>query len=322
MIDAPSVIGVSVTQRPRRASAATTGVVFPGQGVQFAGMGASLIAHSPAARECFEEASDHLGYDIAALCADPERIDQLDVAQPAILVCSVAAFRAAVAGGEDPAVVIGHSLGEYAAMVAAEALSFDDALRLVSIRARETAAVAHRIPGAMTALIGIGWDEALELCEGIEGVWIANDNHPRQVVASGLEGAIETLEATARSRRIRSHRLAVDGAFHCPLMEPAAEAIHAALSDVSFHEPSRVIISSTSAIAELNPERLAWILVEQLTGPVRFTPTLSFAWMVGIRRLIECGPKPVLGGLVSRMDDAWEVESISEASDLPAPAPA
>lgn len=287
---------------------------FPGQGVQFPGMGRRLAESSDAARGTFERASAHLGLDVLDLFADPERIHDLEVAGVATLVCSVAASEAALEEGMNPGIVVGHSLGEYAALVCADALSLEDALDLVGVRARETAAAATQAPGAMSALTGVGWEQASQMCAEIPQVWVANDNHPEQVVVSGVIGSLEILEDKARTAGARVRRLAVAGAFHCPLMAPAVSPLAAALAGVEVRAPARVVVSSTTATVVEDPQRISQLLLDQLTGPVRFTETIAQAWVLGARRLVECGPKPVLAGLVKRMPQDWAITGVSDAA--------
>lgn len=297
-------------------SAQTLAMAFPGQGAQFPGMGAALAGADHHAAAVFTQAGTHLGSDLHALLADPETIDDLEVTGLATLVCSVAAGRAAIGAGADPQVVLGHSLGEYAALVIADSLAFEDALDLVSVRARVTSAAAARTPGAMSALVGIGWDAAQELCEGAGEVWVANDNHPTQVVVSGLTGAVEQVEELARERGVRVSRLAVAGAFHCPLMAAARDELGEALAGVGIRPPSRTLVSSTTALREDDPVRIARLLLDQLVGPVRFTQAVSLSWSLGARRMVECGPRPVLAGLLRRMPDKWGIEAVSDADGL------
>lgn len=296
-----------------------TGValIFPGQGVQQVGMGRELSATFPEARRTFEEADDILGYDLSGLCFEgpAEKLATTALCQPAVLTTSVAAWRVAEARGLRGGLTLGHSLGEYSALVACGSLSFETALRLVAARGAITTEVALAAPGGMAALLGASDDEAEALCEEAGDVWPANYNCPGQVVASGLGRGIERLADLARARGVRFRALDVEGAFHSRVMAPAAERLKDAVASVKIQTPDLPFLSATSAALEKG-EHLRALLVQQLTAPVRFTQTVVAALDMGAGDFVEFSPRAVLGGLIERVRPGTRTYRVGEPGDL------
>jgi [acyl-carrier-protein] S-malonyltransferase len=282
-------------------------------------MGRDLAEAVPAAREAFEEANDALGYDLAAICFEgPEdRLTATDVCQPAILATSVAAWRAAREAGLAGDLAMGHSLGEYTALVACGAIGYAEALRLVGERGEAMHAAGLERPGTMAALLGVSDEDAEELCAEAGDVWPANYNCPGQVVASGTVEGVERLLSIASERGLRATRLQVGGAFHSPLMEPAAARLRPALDAWDPEPPSPPFLSTTTVAIE-PPERLRGVLLDQLLAPVRFGAAVQKALDLGVTRFVELGPGKVLSGLVRRVRRDAEVAQVGSPADLEA----
>lgn len=292
--------------------------IFPGQGAQAVGMGADLAAFSAAARRTFEEADAVLGYALSEVCftGPIERLTATDVCQPALVATSVAAYRAAVEeSGFQPDLVFGHSLGEYSALVAAGAMDFERALRIVAERGDAMRQAGRSSPGTMLAVLGLPDDEVAELVGEVDGAWPANENCPGQVVVSGTVAAIHALEALAAGRGVRSARLQVDGAFHSPLMAPAAERLRPALEAWEPAEPAVPFLSTTTCAIE-PPKRMRSVLLDQLTSPVRFGPAVEVALGMGVDGVVEFGPGKVLSGLVRRVRRDIAARQVGVPADL------
>jgi len=282
-------------------------------------MGRALAEAFPTARHTFEEANDLLGYDLARICFEGphERLTSTEFCQPAILVTSVAAWRVAQENGVEGDMAMGHSLGEFSALVACGSLSFDQALGLVQERGAATTAVVERSPGSMAALLGASDEDIEALCQEAGEVWPANYNCPGQVVASGLQRGVDRLLDLARARGIKARLLEVDGAFHSSVMAPAAERLRVALTNVKISTPSLPFLSATSAAFEKG-ERLRALLAQQLTAPVRFTQVVRMALDHGVDRFVEFGHRRVLVGLVRRIRPDVQAVHLGVPSDLPA----
>jgi [acyl-carrier-protein] S-malonyltransferase len=304
--------------RPRR-GAPLIALLFPGQGAQQVGMGRALSDAFPAARRTFEEANDLLGYDLARLCFEGPADDLTSTrnCQPAILTTSVAAWRVAHESGVTGDIAMGHSLGEYSALVACGSLSFEQALRLVQARGDATTDVSAATPGQMVALLGASDEDVEAMCLEAGEVWPANYNSPGQIVASGLHRGVERLLDLARARGIKARMLDVDGAFHSSVMAPAAEKLRDALSSVKIGAPSLPFLSATSGRFERG-ERLRSLLAQQLTAPVRFTQTVRMALDHGVDSFVEFGHRSVLVGLVRRIRPDVQAIHLGDPSDLPA----
>ncbi len=293
--------------------------MFPGQGAQAVGMGHALAQAHPVARRAFEEADDVLGWSVSELCfAGPiERLTATDVCQPALLATSVAAFRVAAEAGLAPDLVMGHSLGEYSALVAAGAMDFAQGLRIVAERGAAMRAAGTTAPGAMAALLGPDDDTARALAAEAGEAWPANYNCPGQVVVSGSVAAIDRLMELASDRGIRASRLVVDGPFHSPLVAPAAERLRPALGAWDPAAPSPPFLSTTTCAVE-PAERLRAVLLDQLTSPVRFGDAVEAAVAQGAERMVEVGPGRVLSGLVRRVRRDLPTARVGEPDDLAA----
>lgn len=297
-----------------------TGLLFPGQGAQQVGMGRALVGAYPTARRTFEEASDVVGFDLASICFEgpADLLTSTRVCQPAVLTMSFAAWRVAQERGITAAMAVGHSLGEYTALVACGSMSFAAALTLVQARAEATAKVAARRPGAMVALLGARDDDVVAFCAKAGDVWPANYNTPGQVVASGLIAGVERLVELAHAAGIKVRRLDVEGAFHSPVMAPATDELRAALVEVPIAAPAVPFLSATTAAFEDDPEQLRALLARQLTAPVYFSHSVSVALAAGADAFLELGPRRILAGLVRRIAPEVPVVHLGEPADLPA----
>ncbi|MCC5955630.1 MAG: ACP S-malonyltransferase [Natronohydrobacter sp.] len=284
--------------------------VFPGQGAQTIGMGKALAETYPAAKAVFDEVDAALGENLSGLIWEGDIADLTLTAnaQPALMATSLAALRAMQAEGvavSDAAYVAGHSLGEYSALAAAGALEIGDAARLLRIRGR---AMQEAVPvgvGAMAALLGLDFatvsEVAAEAGQG-EICQAANDNDPAQVVVSGHKGAVERAVEIAKARGAkRALMLPVSAPFHCALMQPAAEAMHAALAEVSLRAPTVPLVANVRAEAVSDPDTIRALLVEQVTGSVRWRE--SVAWMAGqgVTEFWEIGAGKALSGMIKRI---------------------
>jgi [acyl-carrier-protein] S-malonyltransferase len=291
---------------------------FPGQGSQDVGMGRALAGQFPEARIVYEEASEAAGFDIARVCFEGpiEELTRTEIQQPALVATSVACLRAVETLGIRPDYVIGHSVGEYSALAAAGALSVRDAVAIVSERGRAMAEAAQAHPGAMAAVLGLEDEVVEELCSTIDNVWPANYNCPGQVVVSGENSAIERLirEATSRGAR-RAIKLRVSGAFHSPLVARAADRLRPTLERMSWSDPAPPFMSTVSAKLE-SAQRLAALLVEQLTGPVKFTQAVRGLVREGVEIFVEIGPGDVLTGLLRRCDRSLRTVAVGTPEGL------
>src|SRR6266567_1018896 len=247
-------------------------VLFPGQGSQHPGMADPWVDH-PAGKEALTRASVILGWDVVERSRDAEALGRTEVVQPAVFACDLAAF--AVLRDEGVAVDVGagHSLGEYAALVAAGSVELEAGLPALAARAEAMGRASRSNPGAMTALIGLSPEEARDVCE-VAGrgdvLAVANENGPRQIVLSGSEAAVERAEELARSRGGKAVRLQVAGAFHSPLMQPALQAVREALAPIEFREPDFAIVPNVSGKPTRNPLVLRDLLARHLVSPVRW----------------------------------------------------
>lgn len=282
-------------------------------------MGRELADAVPAARAAFDEANEALGYDLAAICFEgPEdRLTATDVCQPAILAMSVAALRAAREAGLEGDVALGHSLGEYSALVACGSIGYAEALRLVAERGSAMHAAGQERPGTMAALLGPTDADAEALCAEAGDVWPANFNCPGQVVASGSVEGIERLLALASERGVRAARLQVGGAFHSPLMAPAADRLGPALQAWT-PAPAHPAFLSTTTVAVEPPDRMREVLLDQLLAPVRFGAAIEKALDMGVTRFVELGPGKVLSGLVRRVRRDIPTTQVGAPADLEA----
>ena len=278
--------------------------VFPGQGAQFVGMGKDLYDNNPVAKEMFEKANEILGFRITDLMFEgtDEDLRQTKVTQPAIFLHSV--ILAKTMGEEfDPSMVAGHSLGEFSALVAAGALSFEDGLRLVSARAQAMQKACEINPSTMAAVLALPDEKVEEICAGVDGTVVcANYNCPGQLVISGEVEAIDAacaklLEAGAK----RALKLKVGGGFHSPCMEPARAELAEAIERTDFHTPAVPVYQNVDAKPHTDPAEIKANLVAQLTAPVRGTQSVQNMVADGADEFIEVGPGKVLQGLVAKI---------------------
>jgi [acyl-carrier-protein] S-malonyltransferase len=291
---------------------------FPGQGSQDVGMGRAFAEEFPTAHAVYERTSEAVGIDLARLCFEGpiEELTKTELQQPALVATSLACLRAVETLGVRPDYVIGHSVGEYSALAAAGALSDEDAVVLVRERGQAMAEAADANPGAMAAVLGLEDAVVEKLCAEIEGVWPANYNCPGQLVVSGEQTAVERLiaEAVALGAR-RAVRLRISGAFHSPLVARAAERLRPALERVSFRDPAPPFMSTVSAKIE-SAQRMVTLLVEQLTGPVKFTQAVQGLLKEGVGVFVEIGPGQVLSGILRRCDRSIRTVSVSDPDSL------
>lgn len=284
--------------------------VFPGQGAQFVGMGKDLYDNNETAREMFEKANEILGFRITDImfAGTDEELKQTKVTQPAIFLHSV--ILAKTLGEEfTPDMVAGHSLGEFSALVAAGALSFEDGLRLVSARAQAMQKACELKPSTMAAVLALPDEKVEEICAGIDGVVVcANYNCPGQIVISGEVEAIDkACEQMLAAGAKRALKLKVGGAFHSPCMEPARAELAEAIERTNVAKPVCPVYQNVDALPHTDPAEIKANLVAQLTAPVRWTQTVKNMIADGATEFVELGPGKVLQGLVSKIDRTMEV---------------
>ncbi|MFP4557746.1 MAG: ACP S-malonyltransferase [Bacteroidales bacterium] len=287
--------------------------VFPGQGAQFVGMGKDLYENSPLAKELFEKANEILGFRITDLMfeGNDEDLRQTKVTQPAIFLHSV--ILAKVMGNEfKPEMVAGHSLGEFSALVANGALSFEDGLVLVSKRAMAMQKACEREPSTMAAIIGLDDETVEKVCSEISDIVVpANYNSPGQLVISGsIEGINTACEKLKEAGAKRALPLKVGGAFHSPLMEPARVELAQAIESTNFNQPLCPVYQNVDAKPYTKPEDIKRNLISQLTSPVRWTQIMRNMIADGANDFTELGPGNVLQGLLKKVDRSLEAKSI------------
>ncbi len=288
--------------------------VFPGQGAQFEGMGKDLYESAPAARELMEQANDILGFRLTDVMFEgsAEDLKQTRITQPAIFLHSLA--KARIAGSAfQPDAVAGHSLGEFSALAAAGALSFEDALRLVYSRAVAMQKACEVVDSTMAAILGLEDEVVEQACAEVDEMVVpANYNSPGQLVISGtvkgIEAAVVKLQEAGARRAVI---LQVGGAFHSPLMQPAKEELQAAIEQARFSEPSCPIYQNVNAQAERDPEKIKLNLIEQLTAPVRWTQTMLNMISDGVCEFVEVGGTgSTLQGLVKKVDRKFPTSAL------------
>ena len=288
--------------------------IFPGQGSQFPGMGKALYERSAEAREMMDRAHEILGFPITDIMfgEDAEALKATRVTQPAIFIHSVVLARCS--GLETPAMAAGHSLGEFSALAAAGAMDFEDALRLVAVRASAMQKCCEQVPGTMAAVIKLPTETVEEICASCTGIVVpANYNSEGQIVISGEAEAIA--EACAKMKEAGAKRalpLAVSGAFHSPLMEPARMELAEAIDKTPFRVPVCPIYQNVTALPSTDPEVIKGNLLRQLTAPVRWTQTVQNMVADGADSFLEIGPGTVLQGLVKRIAPEVEINGIAE----------
>lgn len=284
--------------------------VFPGQGAQFVGMGKDLYDNDATAKEMFEKANEILGFRITDIMFNgtDEELKQTRVTQPAIFLHSV--ILAKTMGSDfNPDMVAGHSLGEFSALVAAGALTFEDGLRLVAARAQAMQKACELKPSTMAAVLALPDETVESVCESIDGVVVcANYNCPGQIVISGeveaIDAACEKLLAAGAKRALK---LKVGGAFHSPCMEPARAELAEAIEHTTVSTPVCPVYQNVDALPHTDPAEIKANLVAQLTAPVRWTQTVKNMIADGATEFVELGPGKVLQGLVSKIDRAMTV---------------
>lgn len=278
--------------------------VFPGQGAQFVGMGKDLYESNPVAREMFEKANEILGFRITDLMfdGDAEDLRQTKVTQPAVFLHSVILAKT-LESEIKPDMTAGHSLGEFSALVAAGALTFEDGLRLVSARAQAMQKACEIKPSTMAAVLALPDDVVEGICAEVDGVVVcANYNCPGQIVISGEVEAIDAAcEKALAAGAKRALKLAVSGAFHSPCMEPARAELAEAIEKTPFHTPVCPVYQNVDAKPHTDPAEIKANLVAQLTAPVRWTQTVQNMIADGADEFIEIGPGKVLQGLISKI---------------------
>ena len=291
---------------------------FPGQGSLEAGMGREIALAVPEAMEVYRRGSEASGLDLMHLCfeAPEEELVSTDVQQPALVATSLAVLEALRADGYKPDVVVGHSVGEFAALAAAGALSTDDAIALVRQRGLAMADAARENPGSMAAILGLE-DEVVErLCARIANVWPANYNCPGQIVISGQSLSVDACcEEAQREGARRTVKLRVSGAFHSPLVARAAEHLRPALDRAKFHDPIAPFMSTVTAKIE-PAQKMAALLVDQLTAPVKFTQAARELMRQGVKVFVEVGPGNVLTGLLKRIDRSVKAIPVGDLASL------
>ena len=291
--------------------------IFPGQGSQFSGMGKQLFDTNATARSYFENANEILGFDITQVLfhGTEEELRQTRITQPAIFIHSVAAFASLT--NPQPDMVAGHSLGEFSALVANGTLQFEDALRLVSIRATAMQQACEQAPSSMAAVLALADDKVEAICKEVqestgEIVVPANYNCPGQLVISGsVQGVATACERMKEAGAKRALVLPVGGAFHSPLMASAREQLSAAIANTAFQTPVCPVYQNVVAQAVSDPAQIRTNLIEQLTGAVKWTQCVQAMVAAGASHFTECGPGKVLQGLVQKIAKEVSVDGVN-----------
>ena len=299
--------------------------VFPGQGSQAVGMLADMAATWPVIEETFGEASAALGYDLWALTQQgpAEELNKTWQTQPALLTASVALYRVwQQQGGKAPALLAGHSLGEYSALVCAGVIAFADAVRLVELRGKFMQEAVPEGTGAMSAIIGLDDAAIAKACEeSAQGQVVSpvNFNSPGQIVIAGNKEAVERAGAACKAAGAkRALPLPVSVPSHCALMKPAADKLAVALENVTFSAPQYSVVNNVDVKIETSPEAIRSALVRQLYSPVRWTESVEFMAAQGVEQLLEVGPGKVLTGLTKRIVDTLTAAAVNDTASLAA----
>lgn len=304
-----------------------TNILCPGQGAQQVGMGKDYFEQHEPARKVFETANAVLGFDLASLCfsGPEERLNQTDISQPAIYVTSIACFHAAVAKGAIDKVSVaawaGLSLGEYTALHLGGVFSFEDGLKLVAARGRYMQEAAVATPSGMVAVIGSDEPAVTQLCaEAAQGEVMvpANFNAPGQIVVSGSTGACERIVKLAEGKGVKTVTLKVAGAFHSPLMQPAADRMAVELEKVQFSTPNQPVYANVTADKHGDTTSIKRLLVEQIVKPVRWEQTMQALLAAGEARWVELAPQRTLAGMLKRINRRLPVDSFDTADKLTA----
>lgn len=286
-------------------------LVFPGQGSQFVSMGKELYDSRKDIKDLMDSANDILGFDIISTMfkGSEEDLKKTEVTQPSIFIHSVAALKAV--NGLGAAMVAGHSLGEFSALVANGVLSFEDGLKLVFARAKAMQAACDANPSSMAAILGLADEKVEEICESIDGIVVpANYNCPEQLVISGETFAVEkACERMKEAGAKRALLLSVNGAFHSPLMQPAQEQLAAAIEATRFRNATIPVYQNITTTAVTEPEEIKQNLISQLTGPVKWTQSVQNMIKDGATTFIEVGPGKTLQGLIRKINSEVEVSA-------------
>ncbi|MFN4810902.1 MAG: ACP S-malonyltransferase [Bacteroidota bacterium] len=287
--------------------------VFPGQGSQFPGMGKAIVEQSEAAKKLVEQANTQLGFDLASIMfsGTEEELRRTDVTQPAIFLHSMLAY--STLNNPQPSMVAGHSLGEFSALVAAGVLSFADGLRLVAARANAMQKACELEPGTMAAVLGLEDQKVESVCAGIAEIVVpANYNCPGQLVISGSVTGIEkACVALKEAGAKRALVLPVGGAFHSPLMKAAEEELQGAIQSITFNAPSCPVYQNVVAMPVTDPATIKQNLINQLTGPVKWTQSVQAMLADGATEFTEVGPGKVLQGLIQKIQKEVLVNGVS-----------
>ncbi len=294
------------------------GILFPGQGSQYPGMADPWLEH-PAGAEQLERASKALGWDVVDASRDAEQLKRTAVVQLTVVACDLAACAVLRAEGVPCDAAAGHSLGEYAALIASGAVDFEDGLSALATRAEAMDKASVDNPGAMTAVIGLSPQEAREICE-VAGrgdvLTVANENAARQIVLSGSVAAVERAEVLARGRGGRSVRLQVAGAFHSPLMQSAVQPVREAISRIQFRKPDFPVVPNASGKPTTQPLELRDLLARHLISPVFWSRSVeAMANGLGVEMFLEAGPGDVLAKLARRIAPAAAVRLVGSPAD-------
>jgi [acyl-carrier-protein] S-malonyltransferase len=299
-----------------------TAFLFPGQGSQAVGMGKDLAANHTAARQTFEEADEALGYKLSQLCFEgpEEKLKLTEITQPAILTVSVAAFRVLREKGPKPNYVAGHSLGEYSAHVAAGTLNFADAVRTVRNRGKYMQEAVPVGVGAMAAIVGLPLDKVTEICRDATHGEIcqpANLNSPEQIVISGHAAAIErAIKLATEHGAKKAVSLPVSAPFHCALMQPAQDRLAPDLQALNLQKPAFSVVCNVDAalVTDAEPARAA--LIRQVTGAVKWAPSIRLLIEKGVTLFVEVGPGKVLWGLMRQIDRSKACLAVNDEASL------
>jgi [acyl-carrier-protein] S-malonyltransferase len=299
-----------------------TAFIFPGQGSQYVGMGRELFENFSVAKKIFEEADDTLHFSISALCfkGPEEALKLTENTQPAVLTTSIAALKVLQAEkGMAPQFTAGHSLGEYSALVASEALGFSQAVKIVRLRGKFMQEAVPVGEGAMAAVLGMEREQVEKLCEEIssgEVLTPANFNSPGQIVIAGHSKAVERAIERVKQEGKKAVLLPVSAPFHSSLMKPAGERLEKALEEISVSDLKIPVVTNVEAEANTSKDRVKGLLVAQVSSPVRWEESMRKMIEKGIEQVLEIGPGKVLSGLMKRIDSRVETKNLEDLQTL------